>query len=770
MPTETPYFPGLPPSKPEPLGRYLPPLPEGVATNWLSTFFPHSPATGDRQTGGTHAWVLDPFGTSPRLTAEIARAGYQVLVAANNPVNRFLIEIQADPPSERELRSVLAELATSRRGSERLEPHIRSLYLTQCDQCKNEIHAEAFLWERGTSNSKGDSPHGGGPSLFGRIYHCPYCGKHGEHPSNDADIERAAQFSRSSLHRARALERVVSFDDPDRHHVEEALSVYLPRAVYALFTLINNLDGLDLSPTRKKHLTALLLTTLDLSNTLWPHPARHTRPRQLKSRPRFRENNIWLALESSISRWASSTPGVPLVVWPTLPPQDGGICLFEGRLKDLTSSLGDIQISTVLTAIPRPNQAFWTLSALWSGWLWGRDSVGPFKSVLRRRRYDWGWHSSALQAALVNLYAALKSGTPMLGLIGETEPAFLSAVLIAAEAANFDLQGLALLAESDQTQITWQRSARERISSPVTIETQSLSARQAVQTYLQERGEPASYIQVHGVTLSALASSHHLPITMKSPSESLSNVNTILEETFSYGSGFERIAGSDKSLEVGYWWLHDAPVNLVPLADRVEMELVRYLIKHPGSTLLEIASHIYTCFPGLLAPDSELIHVCLGSYGQQDPPESGLWKIRVTDLPTARRADLEQITSLLKMIAHNLGYQAEDQTPLIWRNPNGEVRYACYSIVSAVIGELLLNQQYPPEKSLLVLPGGRSNLVVYKLSHDPRLRQAVDDGWRFIKFRQVRWLAENPVMNEETLNEQLAKDPLRYDVPQMRLF
>jgi hypothetical protein len=309
----------------------------------------------------------------------------------------------------------------------------------------------------------------------------------------------------------------------------------------------------------------------------------------------------------------------------------------------------------------------------------------------------------------------------MMGLISETEPAFLSAALIAAKASNFDLQGLALLAESKQSQISWQRSARVKTSTLVTFETQSSTARQSSQEYLQARGEPASYIQIHGAALTALTQHHYLPISSKSASESMSKTNTIFEEAFSYNSGFERIEGSEKSLDVGYWWLHGTQKFYLPLADQIEMELVRYLIKHPGSTLLEIATHIYTCFPGLLTPDSELIHVCLDSYGQEDPPESGKWKIRASDLPSARRRDLENITVLLKRIAHNLGYQVEDQTPLIWQNTQGEVRFACYSIVSAVIGEILLNQEYSPEQSLLILPGGRSTsrrhgLAFYQIS------------------------------------------------------
>jgi hypothetical protein len=171
-----------------------------------------------------------------------------------------------------------------------------------------------------------------------------------------------------------------------------------------------------------------------------------------------------------------------------------------------------------------------------------------------------------------------------------------------------------------------------------------------------------------------------------------------------------------------------------------------------------------------MTPDTELIQVCLSSYGIENPSGSGMWKIRPTDLPSARRYDLENITILLKQVAHNLGYEVGDQAPLTWQNSQGDIRFVCYSIVSGVIGEILLNQQYPPDKSLLVLPGGRANIVIYKLELNPRLQQAVDRGWRFMKFRQVRWLAKNPVVNVETMNEQLAKDPLRYDIPQMPLF
>ena len=95
-----------------------------------------------------------------------------------------------------------------------------------------------------------------------------------------------------------------------------------------------------------------------------------------------------------------------------------------------------------------------------------------------------------------------------------------------------------------------------------------------------------------------------------------------------------------------------------------------------------------------------------------------------------------------------------------------------YPIVSAVIGEIILQSTVPAAKSLIILPGGRANLVSYKLRRDPRLARLCDasqGGWRFIKFRHLRWLEGNPLLSRENFDEQLTLDPLTYTTPQLRL-
>ena len=787
------FIPGNPIEEPFPLARFLPPVPQGVASTWL---------TGQEIPAGS--WVLDPFGANPRQAVEIARAGYRVLVAANNPVARFLLEMTANPPAESALRATVADLAASYKGDERIEPHIRSLYLTDCVQCGREIMAEAFLWERDARTP------------FGRIYDCPYCGDSGEHPASEKDAEKALSFGNIGLHRARALERVAGPQDPDRQHVKEALDVYLPRALYAVFTLINKLDRLPVLPNQhtsdRSLLTALLLTAADQANSLWAYPSGRARPRQLTVPPRFRENNVWLALENSISLWArgeaTDRPSVPLTTWPDLAPESGGITVFEGRLKNLGPDLEGMHIEAVLASLPRPNQAFWTLSALWAGWMWGKEAAAPFKSVLRRRRYDWTWHCSALAATYESLLPHLPASTPFYSLIGEAEAGFVTAAMVAAYLNGFNLSGLALRAKNGQAQMLWQPGRKPPVAggnlplsssaetshdrNELAVEIQELCIN-AAQDYLRERGEPSGYLYLHTAALSALVQSGSWPdLEALSPGEVAAQIQTTFQQIFTFRKGFLRFGGSQHSLDIGKWWLQNEGTNThIPLSDRVEMAIAPILQNHPGTSLAEIDRAICKDFSGLLTPDREFVFACVDSYGEQEPPDSGDWALREQDLPRSRHKDLQEIKGLLNQIGKRLGYNIFDpsaskavegqlslqldqgmrtQQPVAWAGENEEIVYVFHLRASAVIGELILKGDNLPHPSLLVIPGGRAGLIAHKLAENPLLRRTADENWRFIKFRHVRRLAKNASLSRENLEEILLLDPLSSSDPQIPLF
>ncbi len=715
---------------PSPLERYLPPVPAGVVSTWLE---------GNVLKG---SWVLDPFGASPQWAAEAARAGYRVAVAANNPVARFLLEMHAQPPTKEELTAVLAELGSARRGEERLESAILELYTTECPLCHAQSPAEAFIWERDAN-----APHA-------KILHCKNCGAEGEYPTDESDRQHAAAFSQGGPHLSRALERIAPKGDPDRQHAEDALEAYLPRAVYALFAIINRVDGLTLTDEQRRLVSALVLSACDRANKLWAHPSGRLRPKQLSAPAQFREYNIWYEMERSIELWAQPQEPVPLVPWPQEPPTGGGISLFEGRLREISGELSKLPVQAAITVFPRPTQAFWTLCALWAGWLWGRDAIGPFALVLRRKRYDWAWHCEALYSGLSALAEHVAENTSLFGLVTESEPGFNSAVLAAANLAGFKLEGQSLRREEEQLQLQWRKAMLKKAGQDTdTAEV----VRRAANQFLLQRGQPGHFMYLQSAAFAELAKQPQLGLSSSNPGGLFTEARSTIEVGLTFRGSFLRFGGSEQSLETGLWWLLDAKGARDPLADRVEIAVVRYLLRQPGRITLQIEQTLCEIFPGLLTPSRELITRTLQSYGEVG---EGTWRLAATDQPRVRREDLREMRAALIALGKYLSFQVTGEYPIEWKDREGKLVLCFYVIASAVLGESLLKAKSAAKQSLVVLPGRRAPLALYKIEHDPRLQQAIEDGWRFLKFRHVRRLAENKSLTSESFMELLELDPL----------
>lgn len=736
------YIPGDEHKKPSPLARFLPAIPDGIAAAFLAG---HSGTIGLER----GAWVLDPLGASPQLAMEIAGQGVRSLVAVNNPITRFLLELAAHPPSQPDLRAALSELAAARKGDERLETHLQSLYLTQCTKCQQQIPAEAFVWEHASG------------ALVARIYHCP-CGDSGEYPATQVDQARASNLGAlDGLHRARLLERVAAPDDPDRRHAQEALDCYLPRAVYALITIINKMDGLSLSPERHKLLLALVLNACDEASALWPHPGERPRPKQLALPARFLEKNVWLALEQGVALLSGNGKPIDVVNWPAIPDKSGGLCLFEGPMRTLAPRLTDLSIAAVITAMPRPNPAFWSLSALWAGWLWGQAAAAPFKSVLRRRRYDWNWHAAALYSALKNISDRLPLNTPLFAIIPEMEPTFLSAALLAAAGAGLELSGLALRTRHDPAQVLWHRRAFA-IEDREPAEIDRAAVHQALLQVLQERGEPVPYFFLHAAGLAAMANDHSLRWRPEALTQIQAPIQAALAE-----AEFIHLAESQNP-ESGLWSTSKWDEKVEPLPDRVEIATVHFLQKHSACTLRDLEIDLNNGFPGLLTPSLGLLRAVLSSYASET---DGQWTLRPEDSPTSRLADLENAAQGLATLAARLGYTIlrEDKNPwLLYWLENGLTLFKFHLLASAVVERLLRQDPTSPVPGFLILPGGRAGLLAYKLERDPDLR-SIAGHWRILKFRHLRQLAGMKGLTRALFDQEFSADPIE-PPEQMKLF
>lgn len=769
-----PFIPGHAPVHAAPLRRYLPPLADGVVNEWLQQNVPPG------------SWVIDPFGASPRHTLEAARAGYRVLSVANNPVSKFLCELYASPPTSAMLQAALAELAFDPRTGEKLEQQIRAMYQTECESCGRSIDAQAFIWERD------------GNILAGKMYACPHCKDSGEHAASRADVDRLRTTSAEALHRARALERVAPLNDPERVFVEEAIAVYPGRALNALQKLVNRAERM--SPEKRRLASALLLAAFDQANALWHHPPARFRPRQLSLPTRYLEKNIWLALEDGVKSWpvslneAAGGEGViECTLWPNLPAGRAGVCIFPGHLRDLAAQIAaqpDLEpgISAVLGVLPRYNQAFWTLSALWAGWLWGRASIAGFRSVLRRRRYDWNWHLQALQASLGSLAGCLRAGVPVFGLIGEAEPMFLSSALLSAGMSGFELDGIALRSGLEQAQIRWKRSSRPERPTPAVLDPYAQVV-QAISGCLARCGEPVEYVKVHAAALQAYVENCLPPSAQENAAlEALRAVDAAIEQALRASSGFVQFSASARSIDAGQWWLseqREADQKLAPpLADRVELAVLRILQKGSPIGFEEIDGTVCAELRGLLTPDQELVAECLRSYGLAAEAEGKTWQLRPQDAPDLRRQDLSDISARLVELGKRLGFETVSKVigvdsallPLVeWAGSGQKAGCLFHLITTGMLGSIILNRALPESllagspNRIVVLPGGRAGLVEWKLLQNPRLRKALSRGWSLLKFRHIRWMAENESLTPLNLQEILKLDPLANQDPQMPL-
>jgi len=755
-----PYIPGLRPADPGPLARFLPALEEGVISAWLS----HLNLPG--------SWLLDPFGFSPRLVLEAARSGYRVLVTANNPVTRFLLEMFANPPAQADFVAALADLGAVKKGDERLAGHLQSLYLTSCEKCEQRIYAQAFLWRKGDV------------SPYARIYECKHCGDSGEHPATAEDIERAKKIAETdALHRSRAFEKVVALNDEDRFYAEEAIQHYLPRPLYVLTTVINRLDSLHLSTERKRALTALVLLACDAGNTLWAHPAERPRPKQLSTPSQFREHNVWMMLERGLSLWTETGSTVPCEAWPTKIPESGGILIYEGRLKDLAHIVKkEIPIAAVIGSVPRPNQAFWTLSALWAGWLWGKDAVEPYKVALRRRRYDWAWNATALHSAFNHLGGLLPDGVPFFALLPEPEPAFLASAFTAASAAKFSVQSVALRTEHDPVQIIWKNEQKQN---PKNTDVDVLQ--NAIHEYLAARGEPANYLYIHTAGLIALAEAGALKKPEHEFDEAMRTTSALFESALKDDKRFVHYS-TGEGVDTGLWGLaldtseksisatlrygeqganrQDAArphIQNESLSDRVEVAIVTYLQKNPNIIYLEIENELYPRFTGLFTPSKGLIYAILNSYAER---EAGNWKLRAEDAASARREELNTMHALIETIGKRLGYTTRKVDRLLHWEENGKSVRTFNVLASALLGRAL---QDAAPSTIIVIPGGRAALAAYKQERDPSLATQLKKH-RLVKYRLLRSLLEVPILTRETFEEQIASDPIEKSTGQMMMF
>ncbi len=689
------------------LQRFLPPLGSADLTGWLAQQLP------------ANSRLLDPFGALPDFPIHLAERGHQVVAAAGNPLLHFLQTLSLSPQPASAYRAALAALGATRKGKERVALHISAQYRSRCAQCGQQLEAQAFLWERDHLEPQQ------------KIIHCPVCNARGAQPADSQDREIVRRLARlTPAFHARTLQRIAPPDSPLRQAAAAALAVYPPRALYVISILIDRFQRLSLPEEQKLALTALLLHAFDQGNSLHAYPRPKARPRELHTPPVFREHNLWQALEAAINQLTTDN---------TPPIQAEKIRLFPGPVRQMKNIA---PFAAAVGVVPRLNQAFWAFSALWSGWLWGQQAAQSFAFGLVRRRFTWRWYAEALRAALQCTRSLLTPPGTLVLFIPEAESGLLRAVLLAADAAGFTLQSLALNEADDLAVGKWQAKTilPDRILLPQVDSLQAMSseaAQKLVNQPVSPRWQQTAALALHAGRAGLCGTKQE--------------VTTVYDE---WGQRLEALSPPPRPPQR----------DILPLDEAVEREIVTRLQREAlPHSLNAILRQLATTFPGLQTPDRSWVQAVLQSYAQETADG---WQLRPEDRAAARRQDLAEIIALLETTGRRLGYPTRRETHPFRRLWWGEERVFWLGASTLITAWLLAGE--PQQQNYLVLPGSRSPLLLKRQARNPWLRAQLV-SWPLLKFRHIRRLAALPHISHDRLDDLLTRDPAQENEGQLPL-
>ena len=439
-----------------------------------------------------------------------------------------------------------------------------------------------------------------------------------------------------------------------------------------------------------------------------------------------------------------------------------------------------------------------------------------------------GAEATALRHGMISAAGALKPGGWCVMLLEDADPERVLAVALAGAAAELELSDV-IHRESrrsgDAIAIHFRRrSAEDRLRHAVNPGPLRLGAEaghltypdlasaieRAVTALLRDRGEPAGLTRVVAAIVAELGSSGILQRLVAGRGSQGSEAPDRIES-----GGPQMIASLIREelwrddhpslVRIGeeaepQWWLRQPELAERPLADRVEWATWSILSTAGRIDEAGFFDRIYGLFPGLQAPDEELVRACLAAY--VSPGERG--SLATEDELGRRTDDHARVLATLVDYGHRLGLRAwiaarehdrvvdgrqlaerlaDDERrvylPLVVRAPaealgqvdaiwyvRGRLVFLFEVDWTAMVGEAVLRRgaEIPLGKDqarFLVIPAERAELLRLKIQRSPWLRDELDrQNWHILKWQHLQTLFDREGARIEWLEPVLGLDPL----------
>jgi len=731
------YIPGGIKGHDQPLENFIPPLLKSTFPTWIEKM------------GLSNHLLIDPISANPLLPVYLAASGFRVLSARGNPIIWLITEVAASAPTKEDFLNVINKLFNARHGNSTIFDHLQGLYITPCVNCGEMVQPDGFIWENGK-----DQP-------ISKLYHCQFCTDKGEKDISDFDLKNLDRLGNLGIHRSRAFQRVVSGGEYEQASLNAALDCYLPRALYVCMLLVNRLERLSLKKDQAKYLRAILLSVFNDAHSLKHWPPRDYRFLQLSVPTKFFERNLFLSLQTAFQHWKHINTAVKISYWPNLPDEGGGICFYQRELTENNILISKNTPAAITTIFPRPGQVFWTLSAVWSGWLWGSKAVSPIRSALGRRRYDWYWFTKAVHIALKRIAPSLQDNTLALGILPQYTPNLAFGLFTGVHAAGFELGGAAYRASDEILQCQWKKrpAAKSVFQSEVDL-------RKVINQFLTARGEPAEYHRIIMQTIIEFARENWIPFNLSEVKESdFTRLQNLIKQLLAK-TNFLKPFPSDLPGGSRWWLLNEKNIE-PPISERVESVIRKLLLSLKEIHLGDLDQKICEKFTGERTPEHELVNTILQSYAAPKPNDPYLFRLRSNESADARERDLKEIKDILIRIGRSFKLKAAGNSIIDWKDPvSKSCSFIFYPTISTEISQFIYKHEpLGNAQKVIVFPGSRSSLIYYRLQHDPRFASAVENNWHFLKFRYLRRLAKKDGLDLHSWIELLDSDPPLWDPP-----
>ena len=628
--------------------------------------------------------------------------------------------------------------------------------------------------------------------------------------------------------------------------VDEVLALFTPRNLYALHAIGTKIESELRDPGTVAVMRLALAVCLLPASRLNGYPGRVAslritggHVRQPASRHQ-REVNVWRAFEQAYREVRTAVAAVATRGHEARFAADYGelggmaaanVMWLRSRPAVVGQYLPAEGIDLVIGAPPpAPSIDELSFEYLATAWVLGREAAETLRlePLFGSGTHPEGAEITALRHGLVSAAGALKPGGWCTLLLDSGSPERLLSGALAGVGAGLELvdvihrestkhgEGIVLHLRKPSAEDRLRQAVRPgplrlgATSGHLTYPELASAIDRAVGSLLRDRGEPAGLTRVVAAIASELGRSgllHRLAGSRGSsddgPADRIEGggphllSDLVREELWRDDHPTLVRLGDDARPE---WWLRDPELAERPLADRVEWATWSILATAGRIDEAGFFDRIYRLFPGLQAPDEELVRACLDAYVSVGERGS----IGTEDELGRRTDDHARMIATLIEYGHRLGLRSwvasrehdrrwegrrladrltdEERRvylPLVVRAPadalgavdamwyvRGKLAFLFEVEWTAMVGDTILGRgrEIPvaeQQARFLVLPAERADLLRTKLRRSPWLRAEMErQNWHVLKWQHLDTLAARSGAQMEWLEPVLGLDPL----------